>query len=122
MNITELTNELLNATSPRSAWQKGVKAYALNLLETLEDRPITCENLLNGARDWGAYSYGGNAWIYDADIAEALCTPSELERKRNGELPPNGNESWLDCQARALSQACDVILRTTRRVERLAKS
>ena len=30
--------------------------------------------------------------IYDSDIAERLCTPSELKRKRGDELPPNSRE------------------------------
>lgn len=30
--------------------------------------------------------------IYDSDIAERLCTLSELKRKRGDELPPNSRE------------------------------
>lgn len=96
----------------KSAWQKGVELYAEELREHLAENnlPATKENLLNGARDWQEYSYGGCALIYDADIAERLCSPSELKKTRNGDRNPNANETWLDCQARALYQASIIIL------------
>ena len=96
--------------NPRSAWRRGVLAFALDLLENYERYRITEKGLLNGARDWKEFSYGGGYFIYDADIAEALCSPSELKKKRGGDLPPNSRESWLDVQARALSQASRLIL------------
>lgn len=97
----------------QSAWSKGVAIYADELREALAENnlPATKENLLNGARDWSAYSYGGCSLIYDADIAERLCSPSELKRKKGGDLKPNSRETWLDCQARALSQAARIVLR-----------
>ena len=103
----------IEARRPRGAWNKAVQAYALELLEDIEDHaaPITDELLRNGARTWQEYSYGGCALIYDADIAERLCSPSELRRRRNGDLPPSTRETWLDCQARALRQAARLILR-----------
>jgi len=61
--------------------------------------------MLNGAQNWYQYSWGGCSLIYDRDIAERLCTPSELKRTKNGERRPNQNEEWLDVQARALRQA-----------------
>ena len=110
MKTTAEITARITATNPRSTWKIAVKAYALEMLEGLEDdQPPTIENLLNGAADWSAYSYGGSALVYDAQIAERLATPAELKRKKGGELPPNRNESWLDCQARALSQAARLI-------------
>ena len=103
----------IQATTPRSAWSRGVKLYALELLGDLES-DYTGASLLNGAADWTAYSFGGCALIYDADIAERLATASELKRKRGGELPPNASETWLDCQARALSQAARLIAKISR--------
>jgi hypothetical protein len=100
----------IEATSPRSAWSKAVKSYALELLDGL-DGEYRAVALLNGAENWRAYSFGGCALIYDAEIAERVCSPSELKRKRGGELAPNAMESWLDCQARALSQAARLISR-----------
>jgi len=95
-----------------SAWRKGVKQYALELIEAAEVE-LTRDNLksvlLNGAATWAEYSYGGCALIYDADIAGRLCSPSEYKRKRQGEAQPSPRETWLDCQARALSQAASLI-------------
>lgn len=97
----------------KSAWTKGVELYADDLVESLEENKLeaTKENLLNGAKDWREYSYGGCSLIYDADIAERLCSPSELKRVRGGDRQPNGRETWLDCQARALYQAARIVLR-----------
>ena len=106
---------ILTATrAPRSAWDKGVLSYALELLEFYEPETVTEEGLLNGAAHWNAYSYGGSAAIYDEDIAERLCTPSELKKKQGGELQPNARETWLDVQARALVQAARLILRVAK--------
>jgi hypothetical protein len=103
----------IQAMRPRGAWKKAVQSYALELLEDIEDHtaPITDDLLRNGARTWQEYSYGGSALIYNADIAERVCSPSELRRRRNGDLPPNTRETWLDCQARALRQAARLVLR-----------
>ncbi len=103
----------------RSAWDKGVTLYALELLDNLRDlngrevetRKALETALLNGARNWSEYSWGGCSLIYDGDIAAALCSPSELKRTRGGEWRPNRREEWLDVQARALYQACRLICR-----------
>lgn len=93
-----------------SAWSKGVKQYAFELLDNLSyaenynSRNIE-KSLLNGASDWKQYSEGGCSLIYDRDIAERLCSPYELRKTRNGERNPNSRENWLQCQARALFQA-----------------
>mgnify|MGYP006978920536 CR=1 FL=1 len=104
------------AETAKSAWERGVYAYAVELTANAIDRaangdfaPQTGAELkrvlLNGASDWTEYSYGGCSLIYDGDIAERLCTPSELRRTRGGERRPNAREEWLDTQARALLQA-----------------
>ena len=114
------TNELRKLVEEfpnRSAWKRGVKKYADELLDNLEERAQSYERLpkdekelkewlLNGAMDWEDYSYGGCSLIYDGDIAERLCTPSDLKKKDGGRLDPNSQESWLDVQTRALRQAC----------------
>ena len=46
---------------------------------------------------------------YNADIAERVCSPSELKRCKGGERQPNSRENWIECQARALWQAHKVI-------------
>lgn len=109
--------EVLKGRKDRSSWERGVIAYAIDMLEGLEDAPEllggeqTRELLLNGAGSWERYSWGGCAYVYDADIARALCTPSELRRTRVGERRPNAREEWLDVQARACAQACARILK-----------
>ena len=111
--LRKLVEEIPNT----SAWKRGVKEYAYELLDNLEEKAQSYERLpkngreleewiLNGAISWEDYSYGGCSLIYDGDIAERLCTPSELKKKDGGRLAPNSQESWLDVQTRALRQAC----------------
>mgnify|MGYP000584562671 CR=1 FL=1 len=111
--------QTLQQRKDRSAWSRGVTAYAVDMLQQIadyyKDGYISADDLgtwataeavaLNGARDWSEYSWGGSAFVYDGDIAAALCAPSELERTRNGVRRPNSREEWLDVQARALHQA-----------------
>lgn len=115
MTKKELMERVEN-TKTRSKWSEGIKAYALELLEDLDyledSEDITSEKqLLNGAENWSEYSWGGCSLIYNEDIAQRLCTPSELKKTKNGERRPNANEEWLDTQARALYQASSLILR-----------
>ena len=111
--LRKLVEEIPNT----SAWKRGVKEYTDELLDNLEEKSQYYERLprnekelkewlLNGAMDWEDYSYGGCSLIYDGQIAERLCTPSELKKKDGGRLAPNRKESWLDVQTRALRQAC----------------
>ena len=100
----------------RSAWEKGVLCYAYDLLSECEDDETPTEKrLLNGAKDWEQYSYGGLALVYDEDICYRLCPPSEIRRKNGGELPPNSRETWLDVQARALYQAARLVLKLAKK-------
>lgn len=116
INTHELLLAVLNDCNEkpeRSTWARGVQTYAVEIAETLADQTREVEHTiaamehiaLNGARDWSQYSWGGCSLIYDEDIAKLLCPPSTLKRKRNGALPPNSNEEWLDVQAMALNQA-----------------
>ena len=123
MTIAEIRTAI-ESSKTRSAWSKGVNTYAFELLDSLEeaiaggwqDAEITespkrlRKALLNGAADWDQFSWGGCSLIYNGDIAERLCTPSELKKTRNGERRPNPTEEWLDTQARALYQASHLIL------------
>ena len=116
----------LETRNDRSAWNKGVTTYAIDMVDAIEDESVLGspqllkKELLNGADDWNQYSYGGCALIYDYDIAEMLCTPSELKRTGGGRLQPNSRETWLDVQARALFQACERIKRIVRAQSRKA--
>lgn len=121
----------LESRKDRSTWDRAVTEDAIDLLNTVTDhceqvsrkyaeteeggaahvhdlfksRKGLMEIMRNGAESWNAYSWGGCGLIYDADIAEHYCTPSELKKTRNGERRPNSREDWLDVQARALRQA-----------------
>lgn len=127
-NIINAIKKEIEARTKRSAWSKGITAYAVELLEGLEEAinggyfdvdnlrsPHLLERaLLNGADSWSQYSWGGCSLIYNGDIAERLCSPSELKKTRNGERRPNSREQWLDVQARALLQACERVKRAAR--------
>ena len=116
MTIDTIRNAI-ETRKTRSAWDKGVTLYALELLDNIHDLPATDSRqeiqkaLLNGASDWSEYSYGGCALIYNGEIAARLCSPSEFRRTRGGEWRPNRREEWLDVQARALYQASRLICR-----------
>jgi hypothetical protein len=127
MTIAEIRTAI-EARKARSAWDKGVDLYAFDLLEELEQAisygyfdaadleapKLLKRQLLNGADNWHHYSWSGCSLIYNQDIAERLCTPSELKKTRNGQRRPNAQEEWLDVQGRALNQACYLILKATR--------
>lgn len=115
MKEMQKIRERLAATKPRSAWNKGVKEIAECLLDKYEGSdpvpPLTEKTILNGANDWEQYCYGGCAMIRDREIAEALCTPSELRRTDYGRRRPNPRETWMDVQVRAHIQAWALIER-----------
>ena len=119
-NIIEILKK--DKENARSYWKRGVVAYALEMVEDCDFSEVSDKDslekvLLNGAYDWNEYSIGGCALIYDSDIAKRLCTPSELKKKKEGDLPPNSNETWLDVQARALLQAFGYVARAYRKAK-----
>lgn len=116
------TEQAINSLRPRSAWRKGVKAYALGFLDDLrefyaygDNAPETREALesmlLNGANNWRHYSQIGNALISNYDICKRLATPSGQKRTKDGQREPRARETWLDVQGRALWQACEIVKR-----------
>ena len=120
VNFGQLANEIANRKT-RSAWERGVTSYALDLLEKLREasdyhtgkgEPTKADEcaLLNGADSWGGYAWGGNGLCYNYAIAERLCSTSELKKTKDGERRPNRCEEWLDVEARALYQASRVLL------------
>lgn len=132
MTNIEKLYQSIESEKQRSAWDKGVTQYALEMVKQLgeqinggyfEELDLTESKkvraaLLNGAVDWSQYSWGGCSLIYDSDIAERLCSPSELKKTRNGERRPNSREEWLDTQARALFQAANRVCRHIRTLEK----
>lgn len=127
-NIQAVVNEVEKAKT-RSAWSKGVKAYALEMLESFEERrrwneengesvsELDERTALNGAHDWSAWAYGGCGLVYDAYIAERLCTPSELKKLHGGARVPAGAATWCDIEARAARQAWRMIAEVVRKLE-----
>lgn len=116
-------------TGYASAWGRGVKKYALDILDDLkqiadyEGEPLQLDGAsfeqlesvaLNGAENWQEFSRGGLALIYDGDIAKRLCTKTELKKTNDGEKQPNSRETWLDVQARALYQAARLVYKAMR--------
>lgn len=107
------------ARRPRSAWDKGVKEYEIELLGELLDG-VTYDDvratdfldyeraerkMLNGADDWDAFSVCGNSLICDESIARRLCTKSALRACDYGALDPRRGITWIAVQARALRHA-----------------
>ena len=108
--LLEVYKKTMNNYS-KSAWSNGVNEYALELLEFYAENydevnlPSLQKELLNGTVSWHSYSWYGMSLIYDFDIAQRLCTATELKKTRNGQRKPNRYEDWLDVQGRALFQA-----------------
>jgi hypothetical protein len=128
--IEDIRKEIVGfSTKSKGAWDRGVRGYAEELFvgyveETLKITDfnvrigkIAEKDLLNGALNWREYSWGGCAEIYDSDICERLCNPTEIKRTKSGELPPNKTEQWLDVQTRALQQAARLVLNAVNRRE-----
>ena len=128
MTTTEKMKKALDEEKTRSAWGRGVKEYAAELISELDEAirggwfdpadigaPLMLKKqLLNGAIDWQQYSWSGCSLIYNEDIAARLCSSSELKRTKNGKRRPNAREEWLDTQARALGQAARMVQRIAR--------
>lgn len=120
--------EAIGQAKLRGAWDRGVAAYEIELLDEIEEYNNYCtrENkafnipktknefekiCLNGAKSWYQYSHGGCSLVSNYEIVKRLCCPSTLKRKKNGELRPNNHEEWLDVQTRALKVACRRLFR-----------
>lgn len=125
LKTIEQVRNKVREENTRSAWSKGVLYYAERLLGDFEyfvsyddEIKFTEETALNGAYNWSQWSWGGCGLIYDCDIAETLCTPSELKKTKGGKRNPNSREKWLDVQARAVYQGWIMILRAVEKIER----
>ena len=114
MNSNELLSKI-EQIKTRSAWDKGVKGLMFMLAyDAIGQRKTNIElddliNIVNRPQDLyecaRLLSYGEMLLICDCEIAELLCTPSELRRNKHGKLNPNRRENWCDVQARACYQA-----------------
>lgn len=112
METADVVFERIAHLNPRSAWNRGVMRYALELVTSVEiGEEITEKRLLNCAENWNQYSEGGCALIDDELICRRLCSPSEIKKTHSGERRPNKQENWIDVQARALYQAARLIMK-----------
>lgn len=112
-NLGAIRAHVLNVNA-RSAWAKGVQAYALDLLEVFDEiREYCADNgeelpnmdevtALNGASSWEHWSAGGCGLVSRNSIVARLCTPSEAKR-----LPVSFDE--IETEARAARQAWQLI-------------
>lgn len=121
---------IIRKSQPKSAWGKGVKAYALELIAELIEGAVRnglhqrgyefygssadVKAMLNGADNWEMYSEGGCSLVYDRDIAKRLCTESELKKFKGGEKDPVG-VTWIELQAKALREASYLICEIAKR-------
>lgn len=114
IRLSDLYKSVAAAKCGRSKWENGKHYLALTIIEMAEEPNAVVDlrdleaTLLNGAADWSAYCYGGGLIVSNLEIAELLCTPSELRRSTaaDGSLKdPNKRETWMDVQARAALQA-----------------
>ena len=116
IKISNFENAIYNKSqNARSAWDRGVAKYALDIISELKERginevtpesPLFLKQCLNGAESWQQYSNGGCSLISDYDIVTRLGTQNERYKFHYGNLErPNARESWIQCQGRALEQA-----------------
>ena len=115
--IAQALETLKNQKQPRGAWARGVRAYALEILEGVLENlewkeeegqdadfytPKQLEKIaLNGAQDWRQYSEGGCSLVCTRDIVDRLC--NKTEKQRFWKNPDKYQE--LEWQSRALFQA-----------------
>jgi hypothetical protein len=135
INLNSLISELTKEKA-RSYWSRAVKSDAIDMIErvlsdsdnvvngvfsgSLSEFLASCVNHVGIVTDKieSVYScmpyikeasHGGNWLIYNDDIAEHYCTPSELKKvtHKDGTIRDHANtrEDWLDVQARAHYQA-----------------
>lgn len=118
INIQDVL-ERINESRARSAYSKGVKIQAIEMLEELTENGYPSEYasieeltkaLLNGADDFNQWAFGGCGLIYNTDIAARFCGPKELERTQNGLRDPNRYSTWIDVYAQAVNQAYMLII------------
>ena len=108
-----------------SVYKRCVNDLAVELLETIESDVLELPTfdgllfdnsyglaveklLLNGARDWSQYSFGGCALVYNQDLERALLPPCRWGRY--------GGEWLLNYQAKALKGAYRNVLNALKHV------
>ena len=127
MNIKQLKNILQEKEqTTRGTYNKGLYLYALELVDNIGDhyastqeqrdnlqnidRDTLKELALNGAEDWGQYSWGGCSLCYNYDILERLFCPSMVKRYQNADSVRGLH--LLDFQKYALCKAFAILYKT----------
>ena len=119
-SVFDKMRQAVESQPARSAWDRGVKTYALEMIDNLEEynggevpsgTTEMMDWLLNGANDWKQSSEGGQWLVANEEIAQRLCGPSELKKVAGGRRQPNKRETWIDVQARALHQASNLLVK-----------
>lgn len=118
-NIIKTLKEWKKHTSTKL--DKAVLDDAIELLDNLKETSYQINSLkdvrkalLNGARDWDQYSYGGCALIYDGDIAEHYLSEDkqqDFKFKRGPEKGCWNGIKLLDFQATCLREASRACLK-----------
>ena len=136
---TVLMGGIMAQKMPRSAWDKGVRDYAVwHILDGIRINGFEGEKqiwttqkirelILNGAKDyenpnseyraWYRYSEGGCALIYNIDIAKQLCSPSAFKKAEKAIENETSETSWIKIQAHALFHAAQLIYKTFKEME-----
>lgn len=109
---------LVTSSPVRGAWSRGVRAYALDIINNFfewtafnedngEPLPVLDEHTaLNGANNWRHYSEGGCGLVYSYSIAERLLNASEFKKFEAGKI---NDLDILACEGRALCQAWQLV-------------
>jgi hypothetical protein len=112
----KIRNEVKAIKGRKSAWNDGVLAYAIEMINKIEDSQehICVQAVLNGCDNFIQLSETGRYLTYDDDIVNRLMTPANRKKFADGKLDsPNKYESWLDIQAKAMGQAWYLISKTS---------
>lgn len=130
IKISEIQERIEASYKLNSAWSRGVLQYAKDLLAEISDYngngEFNAENIYKNGyigamlmntlpfEAWKGYSWGGCSLVFNKDIAERLCTPSELKKTDYGMKRLNSREDWYDVQGKALFQAAELIKKAVR--------
>lgn len=100
-------------TKAKETLKNMILADIAEYKEEIKDYETMKKAALNGADSFKHASYSGCYLVYDYELAELFCTPKQLQTLLNRKQFPQGirGESWLDIQARVLSQCFREIAR-----------
>lgn len=117
--IEKVLNTLYRRRMPK--YKRAILDYCYLLLSDFEDeeefdKDYLEKKLLMGAENWHKYSYAGFAYSYNSQIAETICTPSELKRYDYGKKCPKKFSDWCAAQEYYLTLAYVTILKIVKNI------